>query len=70
MGQEIKIQLNGDAKSLQSGVSIEELLIELDLNHAAVAVEVNQQVQTRDEFRSTHLCDGDVVEVVSLVGGG
>ncbi|MEM9413371.1 MAG: sulfur carrier protein ThiS [Planctomycetota bacterium] len=70
MSDNIQIQLNGKQKSVRASFSISELLVELEIAHPAVAVEINQQIQPRNEFASTKLKDGDVVEVVSLVGGG
>lgn len=34
------------------------------------AVEVNRKLVRRPEYEATSLTDGDVVEIVTLVGGG
>lgn len=46
------------------------LLTQQQLPTARVAVEVNGQLVRRAQHESYQLYDGDVVEVVTLVGGG
>jgi thiamine biosynthesis protein ThiS len=42
----------------------------MELNSSIVAVEVNKQLITRRLHAETQLNDGDVLEIVTLVGGG
>jgi len=65
----MKLRLNGephetDAKTVQA------LLEELGLGGQAVAVEVNKQVVPKKQHTQSPLADGDVIELVTLVGGG
>lgn len=66
----IEVTINGDKKSFSSGLSIAELLSELKLNSRAIAVEINQQIKPRDTHETTRIQDGDMLEIVTLVGGG
>lgn len=66
----IEVTINGDKKSFSSGLSIAELLSELKLNSRAIAVEINQQIKPRDTHETTRIQDGDILEIVTLVGGG
>jgi thiazole synthase len=49
---------------------VAELLRQLGKNPLQVAVEVNRRVIPRQEHESCRLQEGDVVEIVTLVGGG
>ena len=51
-------------------MSISDLLASADIRHKLVAVEINQQIVPREQHQSHRLVDGDVVEAVTLVGGG
>ncbi|MCH7701740.1 MAG: sulfur carrier protein ThiS [Planctomycetes bacterium] len=66
----MNVTLNGQQRELGHGWSIAELLDDLNLEPVRVAVEVNRQLVSRGDFGLTTLDDGDVVEVVTLVGGG
>ncbi len=46
------------------------LLEELGLNPAATVVERNAQIVPAPAFRKTALLEGDVLELVGIVGGG
>ncbi len=65
----MKIQVNGQALEVAAEASVAELLTQLGTPRY-VAVEVNGEVVTRSRHAATKLEDGDVVELVTLVGGG
>jgi thiamine biosynthesis protein ThiS len=64
------IIVNGQAKEVEAGVVLAELLQQMKLNLDCVAVERNLDVVERDAFASTILSAGDRLEVVQFVGGG
>ncbi len=66
----MQIIVNGDDKDIDQNATIASLLGELGLQDQPCAVEVNRQLVPRAEHASTTLCDGDRVELVTLVGGG
>ena len=66
----MNVTLNGQQRALGRGWSVAELLDDLNLEPVRVAVEVNRELIRRGDFGLTTLGDGDVVEVVTLVGGG
>ena len=63
------IQLNGEPKEYNE-VSVEEMLGREGFEKARIAVEVNGVIVSKQAYNSTVLHSGDVVEVVSFVGGG
>jgi len=52
------------------GASIADLLQRLGVGGPRVAVERNKEIVPRAEYAATRLSEGDVLEVVELVGGG
>jgi thiamine biosynthesis protein ThiS len=66
----INVIINGEAKVLEHPMTISSLLSTLQLNSRAVAVELNEEIQPRDRHHQLEVVEGDVLEIVSLVGGG
>lgn len=66
----ITVVINGESKEIKPDMSIVELLAFLKLNSRALAVEVNNELKPRDSHESTLIQEGDVLEIVTLVGGG
>ena len=67
---QISIAVNGQTKLVDCQTNIAGLLEILEIKHPAIAVELNASITTQDSYSATILKDGDVVEIVSLVGGG
>lgn len=66
----MKLTVNGKNHETKDGANVAQLLAELGMNPQLVAVEVNKQLVTRKYHASSVLKDGDVLEIVTLVGGG
>ena len=66
----IEITINERPRSVAEGITLAQLLVELEIQSPAIAVEINQQLRPRNQFDNTTLEAGDVVEIVTLVGGG
>ena len=64
------ITLNGEPYELDQPVSVTDLLTKLEIDPRRVAVERNFIVVKRDAYASTHVENGDQIEVVNFVGGG
>ena len=65
----MKLIVNGQAEERDAS-TVRDLVAQLGLEGRAVAVEVNQELVPRRSHERTPLRDGDVVEIVTLVGGG
>ena len=63
------ITVNGETRQT-SASSIAELVGELSLDPAKVAVERNREIVPRSTLAEAGLGDGDVLEIVHFVGGG
>ena len=64
------IQLNGKRFETRDDESVAGLVERLGLRPGMVAVEVNEEVVTRDRRGATLLREGDQVELVTIMGGG
>ncbi len=66
----MKICLNGENKELASGLTLQQLLEELDIPSGRVACEVNLKIIKRAFYGATPLNEGDAVEIIQAIGGG
>jgi sulfur carrier protein len=66
----ISITLNGRSRSLDSAVTVPLLLEQLDIDPRRIAVAINDEVIPKNQYQNTTMRDGDVVEIVRMVGGG
>lgn len=66
----MQIQVNGEPREVEAGMSVAELLKQMELDPRYLAVERNLELVPRAEHAQTPLADGDRLEVVTLVGGG
>jgi thiamine biosynthesis protein ThiS len=57
-------------RALPPGQTIQELLIDLALDPARVAVELDRRIVKPHDWASTMLADGARLEIVQFVGGG
>ena len=63
------VKINGTELDI-AGKTVAEYLETTDYNRSRIAVERNGEIVPKAEYDNTLLNDGDVVEVVSFVGGG
>jgi thiazole synthase len=66
----IKLTLNGDQRSIAAGASVADLVRDIGLDPAKVAVERNLEIVPRSTLAQVLLADNDVLEIVHFVGGG
>jgi thiamine biosynthesis protein ThiS len=70
VSETISILCNGRPREVAAGVTVAELLAELELSPRMVAVEINLELAPRATHQNRALAAGDRIEIVSLVGGG
>jgi sulfur carrier protein len=66
----IELTVNGKPRSLEQPMLVWVYLEQLGINPQIVAVELNGEILRRERFAETRLEQGDVVEIVRMVGGG
>ena len=65
----MKVKINGEDRQVAAG-TVWSLLEELGLHPQGTVVERNREIVDREAYRETRLAEGDVLELVRLVGGG
>ncbi|HEY0799000.1 MAG TPA: sulfur carrier protein ThiS [Candidatus Baltobacteraceae bacterium] len=62
--------VNGSPRELAEGATLAELLAELGVARAGIAIAVNERVVRGASFDEHHLHDGDAIEIIRAVAGG
>ena len=70
MTSKMKLSVNGKKVELDDAMSISALLQHFEYQSARTAVEQNGAVVPRAQHAETIIKEGDVIEIVTLVGGG
>ncbi len=70
MAEAMQIQVNGLPRNCRSGLTVGDLLRELDIKTERVAVELNLEILDRTDVALRSLKAGDRVEILSFIGGG
>ncbi len=70
MINQIALQVNGETRNCAIGTALPELLEQLGLNPRLVAVEYNGEILHKQFWQTTQIQAGDILEVVTIVGGG
>jgi len=66
----LKITVNGRAMEVPGGITVEELLSQLEVRREYTAVALNREVIPRHSHPKTVLREGDWVEIVHPMQGG
>ncbi len=66
----IALQINGRRVELDGPTTLLTYLERLGVSARAVAVELNGVIIDRSAYEEAQLDDGDIVEIVRMVGGG
>ena len=66
----VEITVNGLARRIPAEQSLLELLGELALDPARVAIEMDRRIVKREEWAARRPADGARIEIVQFVGGG
>lgn len=66
----MKIKVNGKEITLEAPCSVAEFVAGENYPIHQIAVEKNKEIIPKSTYESNMLADGDVLEVVTFVGGG
>jgi len=66
----VRVFVNGEARDVPDGATVETLLAALAIDRRRVAVERNREIVPRAAHAATPLAPDDRVEIVTMVGGG
>ena len=65
----VLVYVNG-CEQAANGKTVVDIINEMNIDIRTIAVELNEEIVSKGDYDSTTLKDGDVLEVVSFVGGG
>ncbi|MBQ7477688.1 MAG: sulfur carrier protein ThiS [Selenomonadaceae bacterium] len=63
------LKINGQETDA-AGKSISEYLLSANYEPRQIVVEINEEIIAKERYGETLLKDGDVVEIISFMGGG
>ena len=66
----VTITVNGKAMDVEPGLTVEGLLVLLNVKREYTAVAVNREITPKSTYDSVKLSEGDKVEIVRPMGGG
>lgn len=66
----MNILCNGEPLDLKRGLSVADLVAQLELAQKRIAVELNHRIVPKSQHATTLLSSGDTVEIVHAIGGG
>ncbi|WKZ33122.1 MAG: sulfur carrier protein ThiS [Thermodesulfobacteriota bacterium] len=66
----MQIKVNGEKMEVCEGITIDSLLDLLAVKRQGIAIDLNREIVPKRLLSTTILKDGDVVEIVRMVGGG
>jgi sulfur carrier protein len=66
----MNIICNGKEMAVREGISLEELILDLQLNPETVVAECDSRIVLREEYVGKTLKEGAVLELIRFVGGG
>lgn len=64
------VKINGKETNEAYGMTVSEYLEANSYNPKHIVVELNEQILPKSEYFTTTITDGDVMEVLSFMGGG
>ncbi len=63
-------KINGKEAADVCGMTVTQYLSANNYNPKHIVVELNKEILPKTEYDSTAIADGDVVEILSFMGGG
>jgi len=66
----MQVTINGTEQTIDDGLTIAQLLVQLGKNPKFLAVERNFELVPRTKHAECPLAQGDTLEIVTFVGGG
>ncbi len=66
----MQLIINGENKNFDDNLSIEQIIINLELQDKVMAAAVNMEVVKKDTWKEFIPKDNDKIELLQFVGGG
>ena len=66
----IQIYINGKKKNINISINKINILEEYSLKNKLIAVEINQEVIPKSNYKTKKINKNDRIEILELIGGG
>ena len=66
----MNIIVNGDKISIEKNINLENFLKLNNINNKNIVIEVNKIIITKSMWKENKIKEGDVIEIITAVGGG
>lgn len=66
----ISVRINGQLKTFEEPLTLDELLQALEVSSPAIAIAINSEIVPRSEFQRVKVRNRDQIEIIHAVGGG
>jgi thiamine biosynthesis protein ThiS len=66
----MNVRVNGKEMQLAEGMTVKQVLEQRQLSPNVVACELNEKILRRAALGDAVLHDGDVLEILQMIGGG
>ena len=66
----IQIFINGKKKNINSNYNLINIIEEYSLKNKLIAVEINQEVIPKSNYKTKKINKNDRIEILELIGGG
>lgn len=64
------IFINGHSFNCYNNMSLKDILLYLNFNLDTIIVEYNKEIVTSNRFDKVLLYSNDIIEIITIVGGG
>ena len=66
----IQIYINGKKKKINISYNLIDILEEYSLKNKLIAIEINQEVIPKSNYKTKKINQNDRIEILELIGGG
>lgn len=66
----LTVFVNGEPFNCDASMSLYDILIYLRIDINVVIIEYNYSIIQKEDFSNLYFKDNDIIEVISIVGGG
>ena len=66
----MQVTINGEPRDLNDGITLAELVRDLELTERRIAVEINESIVPKSLHAETALKADDAIEIIHAIGGG
>ena len=66
----MNFRLNGENIPIKDQILLTEIIKNKNLKIKNIVIELNEKILKKDEIENIRICENDVLEILSFVGGG